>query len=424
MPDQTSITKGSLKRDLGLLDAVGVGLGAVIGAGIFVVTGVAAGVAGPAFLVGLFIAGLAATCNGLSSAQLAATYPQSGGTYEYGYQVLNPWLGFSAGWMFLASKLAAGGVVALGFGTYLAALLPGIPPRGAAVAAALLLVAANYWGIKKAGKLNLLIVGITLSALLYFIIAGLPAFTPANLTPFAPQGWQGIARAAALLFFAFTGYARIATLGEEVHEPKKTIPRAVMITLAGSVLLYAAVALVAVGGIGADRLSGTTSPLSEAASSFHLPGVLLIIGIGATTAMFGVLLSQLLGISRMFFAMARRGDLPSVLERIHPRHQVPHVGIFLSGGIIILLSLFGTLEFIISAASFTILLYYSITNVAAMRMRRQDKLYANWVPFTGLLFCLAMAAALSLQTIISGLALLTAGLLLRLLRQQVPARQQ
>ena len=119
------MTTQQLKRDLGLIDAVGVGLGAVIGAGIFVVTGVAAGQAGPAFLLGLLVAGFAATCNGLSSAQLAAVYPQAGGTYEYGYRLLNPWMGFAAGWMFLASKLAAGGVVALGFGTYLAALVPG-----------------------------------------------------------------------------------------------------------------------------------------------------------------------------------------------------------------------------------------------------------------------------------------------------------
>ncbi|EMR01488.1 APC family permease [Cesiribacter andamanensis] len=407
--------KGVLKRDLGLLDAVGVGLGAVIGAGLFVVTGVAAGVAGPAFLLGLFMAGLAASCNGLSSAQLAATYPQAGGTYEYGYRVLNPWLGFSAGWMFLASKLSAGGVVALGFGTYLAALVPGIPPRGAAVAATLLLMAANYWGIKKAGKLNLLIVGLTLAALLYFILAGIPSFTPANLRPFAPQGWQGIARAAALLFFAFTGYARIATLGEEVRDPRTTIPRAVIITLLSSVLLYAAVALVAVAGVGADALSRSSSPLSEAARAFSLPGVLLVVGIGATTAMLGVLLSQLLGISRMLYAMARRRDLPALLERVHPRHQVPHIGIFLSGGIIMLLSLFGSLEFIISAASFTILLYYSITNLAALRMQRQHKLYPNWIPLLGLLFCLALAASLSLKTIGAGLALLAAGLLLRLL---------
>src|SRR5690554_2105139 len=205
---------GGLRRDLGLIDAVGIGLGAVIGAGIFVVTGVAAGVAGPAFVLGLVLAGVAATCNALSSAELAATYPQSGGTYEYGYRVLHPWFGFAAGWMFLASKLAAGGTVAIGFGGYFAALVPGVAPRVAAVAAVVLLVLANYFGIRKAGRLNTVVVAVTLLALVYFVIAGLPSFSLANFEPFAPRGTRGVLEAAALLFFAYTGYARVATLGE------------------------------------------------------------------------------------------------------------------------------------------------------------------------------------------------------------------
>ncbi len=218
---------GMLRRDLGLIDAVGVGLGAIIGAGLFVVTGVAAGVAGPAFLVGLLLAGAAATCNALSSAQLAATYPQAGGTYEYGYRLLHPWTGFAAGWMFLASKLAAGGTVALGFGHYLAELVPGVPPRSAAVAAAVLATAANLAAVRKAGRVNTAIVAITLGTLVAFIACGVPAFEPANLYPFAPAGWRSILEAAALLFFSYTGYARLATLGEEVAEPRRTIPRAI-----------------------------------------------------------------------------------------------------------------------------------------------------------------------------------------------------
>ena len=414
MKEEKVIVKGDLKRDLGLLDAVGVGLGAVIGAGIFVVTGVAAGVAGPAFLAGLVIAGFAATCNGLSSAQLAATYPQSGGTYEYGYQVLNPWLGFSAGWMFLASKISAGGVVAIGFGSYLAELIPGVHPKIAAVCAAVFLIIANYYGIKKAGKLNLIIVSITLLSLLYFIISGVSSFNSANLKPFAPEGWTGIAQSSAILFFAFTGYARIATLGEEVHNPKKTIPRAVIITLVSSIILYAGVSLIAAGGVGTDVLSSTSSPLGKAATIFEAPGVLLVIGIGAVTAMLGVLLSQLFGISRMMFAMARKRDLPAFLERVHPQHKVPHIGIFVSGGFIILLSIFGTLQVIVSAASFTILLYYSITNIAAMNMRKENKLYPNWIPVAGLVTCLSMAAFIEARTIVTGLSLLAFGLILRL----------
>lgn len=418
MEEQIKTIRGELQRDLGLLDAVGIGLGAVIGAGIFVVTGVAAVIAGPAFLIGLLIAGFAATCNGLSSAQLAAVFPQSGGTYEYGYRLLTPWLGFSAGWMFLASKLAAGGVVALGFGSYLAQLIPGVSPKAAAISAAVLLILANYFGIKKAGYLNLIIVSVTLCSLIYFVVAGIPSFDMANLRPFAPSGWKGIAESAALLFFAFTGYARIATLGEEVRNPRQTIPKAVVTTLILSVILYAAVAFIAVGSVGSGALSETGSPLSRAAQAFPFPGVVLIIGIGATTAMLGVLLSQLLGISRMMFAMARRRDLPSILEVIHPRYHVPHIGIFLSGGIVILLIIFGRLQFIVSAASFTILLYYSITNLAAIRMRSDQKLFPDWIPVLGLIACLSLAVSLERGSILAGLTLLVLGFRIRWVMQR------
>jgi basic amino acid/polyamine antiporter, APA family len=263
----TPIRNGDLRRDLTLLSAVAVGLGAIIGAGIFVVIGVAAGVAGPAFLIGLLIAGIVATFNALSSAQLAARFPHSGGTYEYGHQMLHPWLGFTAGWMFLASKLAAGGTVALGFAGYLAALVPGIPERLTAVGVILLLTLVNYFGIKKTGWLNIAIVAISIFTLLYFIFSGIPAFSPGNLRPFAPAGVGGVLQSAALLFFAYTGYARLATLGEEVSEPRKTIPRAIMLALAIAALLYFFTALIAVGGAGAEAMSGSPSPLETAAQA-------------------------------------------------------------------------------------------------------------------------------------------------------------
>ena len=410
-----SPSNGTLRRDLTLTDAVGVGLGAIIGAGIFVVTGVAAGVAGPAFIIGLLIAGIAATCNALSSAELAATYPQSGGTYEYGYRLLNPWFGFAAGWMFLASKLAAGGTVALGFGYYFSELFPSVPSVVAAVVAAVLLTVANLFGIKKAGRINTAIVSITILTLAYFVIAGASAFDIANLTPFTPFGISGIAESAALLFFAYTGYARIATLGEEVHEPKKTIPKAVIITIVVSVLLYIAVSLVAVGSVGSRVLAASSSPLQAASKTFSFPGVVWIVGVGAVTAMFGVLLSQIVGISRMMLAMARRSDLPPALGHISSTRAVPDYGILLTGSVIALLAIFGTLQFVVSAAAFTILIYYGIANICALKLPKQDKLYPKWIAVLGLIFCVAMAASLPLRVIVSGLTMLAVGFVFRAL---------
>ena len=345
---------------MGLKDAVAVGLGAIIGAGIFVVTGVAAGVSGPSFIVGLMIAGVVASFNGLSSAQLAAVYPQSGGTYEYGYRLLNPALGFSAGWMFVLSKLSAAGIVAIGFGSYFHQLVPYFPPMVYSVSAILLLTMANLWGIQKAGVINIAIVIVTLLSLLYFVAGGVADMQMTNFAPFAPNGFKGVAESAAILFFAFTGYARIATLAEEVREPRKTIPKAVIITIAVAIVLYAAVSVVATGVIGAPAMSATSSPLQQAANAMQAPGMSVVITLGASTAMLGVLLSQILGISRMLLAMGRRNDLPHFFELIHKKTYVPHVAILFTSVIILLITVFGSFEFVVRTATFTILLYYSI----------------------------------------------------------------
>lgn len=417
--EQPAANAGGLRRDLQLADAVAIGLGAIIGAGVFVVVGVAAGIAGPALLVGLALAAVAATCNALSSAQLAAVYPESGGTYEYGYRVLHPLLGFAAGWMFLASKLAAGGTVALGFASYLARLIPGVPLRSTAVAAAIALTIANLYGVKKVGRLNAAIVFATLVTLLGFVVAGIPHFRIANLQPFAPQGGRGVLEAAALLFFAYTGYARIATLGEEVAEPKRTIPRAIVSSLAICVVLYFAVALVAVGAVGAQALAESGAPLERAARQFSLPGAERMVAVGATIAMLGVLLSQLLGVSRMLLAMARRRDLPPALAHVHAVSGVPDRAVLLSGGVIVLLALFGTLRWVVAAAAFTILVYYGIANLAALRMNPSDKRFPDAVALLGLVCCLLLAFSLPPRTIGFGFALLALGFALRWLMRRL-----
>ena len=403
----------SLKRVLGLNDAIGVGLGAIIGAGIFVVTGVAAGVSGASFIVGLMIAGLIASFNGLSSAQLAAVYPQSGGTYEYGYQLLNPSFGFSAGWMFIISKLSAAGIVAIGFGSYFHQLVPAFTPLTYSIVAVVVLTIANLVGIKKAGTVNQIIVLVTLLSLLYFIVGGIGSVKASNFTPFAPFGIMGIAESTAILFFAFTGYARIATLAEEVVEPKKTIPRAVIITITSAIVLYAAVSVVATGAIGAEGMSQSKSPLQVASEAMSAPAISVIITIGASTAMLGVLLSQILGISRMLLAMGRRNDLPHLFEKIHSKTSVPHIGILFTSVVILAITTLGTFDFVVRAATFTILLYYSITNIAAIRQPNQQQLYSKAVPYLGLVGCIAMSISLPLSVIISGVALLAIGFAMR-----------
>lgn len=413
-PDEPGIQAGrpSLRRDLGLSDAVGVGAGAVVGAGVFVVTGVAAGIAGPSLLVGLLVAAVAATANALSSAQLAAEYPQSGGTYEYGYRVLTPLLGFVAGWMFLVGKIAAAGTVAIGLEGYTAVVLPGLPADVIALGAIVTFTAVNYVGIKRSSRVNLFIVAITIGSLVVFAVTAAGSFRPENLRPFAPGGWRATAESAALLFFAYTGYARVATLAEEVREPRRTIPRAIILTIGGAVVLYSAVALAAIGLIGADALAASPAPL-HAAASVSLPQAALLVSVGGMTAMLGVILSQILGLSRMAFAMARRGDLPGWLNDVHPRYHVPGRAILVMGVLSMIVAATGTLRGIASVASFTILVYYAIANLAALRMPRHAKLYPDAVPATGLVACVALACALPVPVIATGTGLMIGGLMLR-----------
>jgi basic amino acid/polyamine antiporter, APA family len=404
-----------LRRELGLLDAVGIGFGAIIGAGIFVVTGVAAGMAGPALIAALAIAGVAAAANALSSAQLAATFPQAGGTYEYGYRLLGAWPGFIAGYMFLVSKIAAAGTVAIGLAGYTVQIAPMLPSRVLAVSAVLAFTTLNYFGIRRSSRANLIIVIISLSTLLLFIVFGLFAFDSRALRPFAPGGWQGILRASAVLFFAYTGYARIATLGEEVHDPKRTIPRAVLVTIGGAIALYVAVGIAAVGSAGASALAASSAPLHTAAVATGSAWLPAVVSLGALTAMLGVILSQILGLSRMTFAMARRHDLPDWLGAVHERHGTPHRATVAVGLAAAVVAATGTLAGVAAAAAFTILIYYGITNAAALRLDARERLYPRAIPAVGLGLCVLLAASLPRITILTGAALLVGAVAVRLL---------
>jgi APA family basic amino acid/polyamine antiporter len=411
-----------LRRSLGLADAVGIGFGAIVGAGIFVVTGIAAGVAGPALLLALPLAGAAAAANALSSAELAAAYPQAGGTYEYGRRVLHPWAGFAAGWMFLASKTAAAGAVGIGIAAYLERVAPGLPGRAVALAAIALFTAVNALGVRKSSAVNLVIVAISTATLVAFAAAGALRFDAAHLRPFAPGGTGGVLRAAALLFFAYTGYARIATLGEEVREPRRTIPRAILITVSSVSVLYLAVAIAAVGAGGTAAMARGDAPLAEVARAMRMPALEWAVSAGAVCAMLGVLLSQLLGLSRMVFAMARGGDLPRWLAAVDAGSGTPRRAVLLVGAAAAVAAAFGTLRAIAPAASFAILLYYAIANLAALRMPRDARLYPDAVPAAGLAACTVLAASLPGRTAAVGVAVLAAGFAARAAAQALAGR--
>jgi basic amino acid/polyamine antiporter, APA family len=292
-------------------------------------------------------------------------------------------------------------------------LIPDLNPRYIAVGAIVLFTTLNYFGVRRSSRANLAIVTVSLGALLIFVVSGLGSFRLENLQPFAPMGWRGTLESAAILFFAYTGYARIATLAEEVSEPRRTIPQATVITISGAIILYFAVAIVAVGAVGAGEMAATAAPLQVTALAFPYPWVAVVVSVGGVTAMLGVILSQLLGLSRMGFAMARRGDLPLFLEKIHPRYGVPGRAVLLVGAIAALVAATGSLRGVASAASFAILLYYGIANLAALRMPREARLFHDVIPVIGFCACLLLALSLALPVILAGLGILFAGFVVR-----------
>lgn len=400
-----------LRRELGLLEAVGVGLGAVIGAGIFVVTGVAARHAGPSLLVSLAIAGAAAACNAYSAAQLAIVFPRAGGAYEFGRRLIHPAAGFAAGWLFTISKIAAGGAVALGFGLYLHEAVPRIDERTGGVAAVLLLTGANLAGVRKSGLLNTFIVAVTSAILLVFAFRCLPQIRSDHFLPFFPGGVEGTLRGAALFFFAYTGYARVATLCEEVRDPRRTIPRAILLTVLGALLLYLLVGFAAVGAVGAAALSTARSPLAHAAGQVAAGWLPPLVIIAAVTAMLGVLLSQILGVSRTLYAMGRKRDFPAFLGRTGGKRGIPTAAVVCTGAAVAAVTALGGVAGTVSLASFAILAYYAVMNTAALRLSlRRRRKTVRWIPVCGLAFCFLLLFSLPLRVIGQGTALVTLGL--------------
>jgi APA family basic amino acid/polyamine antiporter len=388
-----------LQRRLGLGDAVVIGLASMIGAGVFVVFGPAAAAAGSGLLIGLVIAAVVAYCNATSSARLAARYPQSGGTYVYGRERLGEFWGYLAGWSFIVGKMASCAAMALTVGLY------AWPAHAHAVAVAAVagLTAVNYRGIQKSALLTRLIITVVLAVLAGVVAAVLLAgradagrLTLIGGTP------GGVLQAAGLLFFAFAGYARIATLGEEVRDPAETIPRAIRLALAITVAVYAALAVILLAVLG-PGLESSAAPLADAVRVAGVSWLEPVVRVGAAVAALGSLLSLILGISRTGLAMARDGHLPSALAAVHPRFAVPHRADVTVGVIVAVVAALADVRWAIGFSSFAVLVYYAIANASAWTLGRR------LIPVVGLAGCLLLAVCLPPGSVLAGSAVLAAG---------------
>ncbi|MDX2241130.1 MAG: APC family permease [Leptolyngbyaceae cyanobacterium bins.302] len=413
------VSQPQLKRELGVWGATFMGLGSIIGTGIFVSIGIAAGVAGAAVVLAIAIGALVAICNGLSSAQLAANHPVSGGSYEYGYEYLSPELGFTAGWMFLVAKSTSAATAALGFAGYLLSLL-GISSAWVtpvAVGAVVGLTAIVLGGIRRSNTANTIIVSVTLLALGVFVLACLPSFAAAgtaNFIPFFTGSPKEVLQASALMFVAYTGYGRIATMGEEARSPRQTIPQAMIICLIVTMVLYLTVAIVSIGAVGSDVLAqatqaGNSAPLEVVMRQVAGAGGSVIVAIGAITAMLGVLLNLILGLSRVVLAMGRRRDLPGAFANLNQTQTTPVLAVIAVGVGIGLLTLIGNVKTTWSFSAFSVLIYYAITNFAALRLPSPQKLFPDWIAWMGLASCLFLAFWVDAQVRLMGIALVLVG---------------
>jgi len=406
-----------LDRRLGLADAVVIGLGSMIGAGVFAAIGPAARAAGRGLLPGLAVAGLIAWCNATSSAELAAVHPESGGTYVYGRERLGPFWGYLAGWSFVAGKLASCAAMALTVGAYAAPELA----RPVALAAVAAVVAANYRGVAKTAAATRVLVALVLAALAASVVAMLAGSRPGpavtNLLPLAGDGGlHGLLQAAGLLFFAFAGYARIATLGEEVADPARTIPRAIPLALGITLLVYATVSTAALLAVGPAALAAAPAPLAAAVEAGRLAGLAPVVRAGAAVASLGVLLSLVAGVSRTVFAMAAAGDLPGRLAAVHPRFKVPHRAELAAGALVGATVAVADVRGAIGFSSMLVLVYYAVANTAALTLTAAERRWSRWLAVTGLAGCLVVAASLPASSLAADAIVLAGGAAIWLVR--------
>lgn len=405
-----------LARRLGLVDAVVIGVGSMVGAGVFASFAPASAVAGAGLLIGLAVAAVVAFCNATSSAQLAAQYPTSGGTYVYGRERLGEWPGFAAGWTFVIGKTASSAAMALVFAAYVA---PAGYTELVAILAITALTTVNYFGITRTAVLTKILVTAVLTVLVIAVVLGLTGSSvPAvdGLGSFTENGWYGILQSAGLLFFAFAGYARIATLGEEVVRPERTIPRAIVSALGIALLVYTLVAVTLLTVLGPALLASSSAPLVDLVVASGHSWASPVMRIGAGLAALGALLALIAGIGRTSLAMARHRDLPSYLAAVHPRYSVPHRAEITLAVIVCVLVLTVDLRDAIGFSSFGVLLYYLVANLSAFTQDAEHRRYPRALQVIGSIGCVVLIATLPVPSIVVGTGVVALGVGYRLLR--------
>jgi APA family basic amino acid/polyamine antiporter len=360
-----------LKRTLNLFDATSIGIGAIIGAGIFVVLGIAVGYAGPAVIISMMFAGVAASFTAFSFAELSSAIPKEGAVYEFAYELVSPSVAFIVGCLWLFGNTVSGAAISLGFASYFVAMFPSTSLKIVAVSVALILTGLNLVGIKQSATLNNILVVTKIAILCLFIGAGVFQTNSSNYTPFAPNGFYGILQGAAFISFAYLGFGRIAAVGEEVKNPTRTLPLSILIALGISVIIYVLTGFVATGLQDYRVLAGSGSPLADAARATGNFAIVTAISLGALVATTSVLLTNLIGLSRISFAMARNGQLPKSVAKVDSKYGTPYVSVIVMGALMAVLTFALDLKETAAITSFSILTTYMVLNYSAIRLRKK-----------------------------------------------------
>jgi APA family basic amino acid/polyamine antiporter len=414
-----------LKRTLNLLDATSVGIGAIIGAGIFVVLGIAIGYAGPSIIISIIIAGIVASFTAFSFAELGSAIPKEGGAYEFAFELISPFAGFVVGCLWLFAQIVAGAAISLGFASYFVAIFPTLSIKTVAVVAALTLTGLNLIGIKQSATVNNILVIIKIAVLCLFIGFGMLQIHPQNFSQFSPNGVFGVLQGAGFIFFAYLGFGRIAALGEEVKNPERNLPLSVLIALTVSVIIYVLTGLTATGLQDYRILAQSGSPIAEAAKAMGNFTVVAAVSFGALIATVSVLLTNLIGLSRVAFAMARNGQLPKSVAKVSSRFGTPYISILAMGALLTILAFALDLKQTVAITSFAILSTHLIVNLSAIRLRKKMPSSTKFrvpfyplIPSLGLLSCIILMFSLPLESWIVAAIVLAISAVSYLLRKR------
>ena len=389
-----------LRRTLGPVGAAGIGVASMVGAGAFYVWAPAASLAGSLLWVALILAGAIALLNALVMAQLTIQNPVSGGAYRYGQKYLGPKAGFLAGWFFLVGKTASAAAISAIAGRYLWPENPTLVAVGLLVIFAL----ANISGLRTTAAISLLIAVIVVGFLITTLVGASSGFSALDFSGDA-SAW-GVLPAAGLIFFAFAGYARMATLVEEVSNPVTVLPRVIVFTLLGVLVLYGAIALVLVGSLGTDAIALSEAPLADVAPTPLAPWVIAV----AALASLGSLAAVLAGLSRTSMAMAQHGDLPSTLGVVWGRTSSPAIAeMTMALGAIVAVVLVDPI-WLVGASSSAVLSYYAIAHGAALKQPEAERILPVFVPWLGLVGCVSLVATLPWPSVVTGGVIFVLGL--------------